>query len=170
MRRSRLAVAIAVAGLLLVPAAPASAAPHGSAKPITEVHPDSTLCDISGLTYTITLVNISQQRPSGTATPGTATETWSNEFGSITVRNANLAILSDTQDGPIVTEHLQARGLQSLVTTSDGVHHHDLMAAGRLDQTAVFNVDTGELISLESTSTGREASGDFCAVATAALT
>ena len=170
MRCSRLATAVAAAALLLLPAAPASAAPHGSARPVTEVYKEAELWGVTGLTYPVTFPNIVQERPSGTATPGTVTETYSNEFGFITIRNANLAISSYTQDGPWVTIHDQVRGLQQLVTTSDSGPHPELTTAGRFEVTVVFNEETGETPVFEITSTGREASGDFCAVAIAALT
>lgn len=166
-------VVLTAASLSLLPAAPASAtAPHGSAKKVTEVATDVGLCGIpSGLTYTVTYVNISQQRPQGTATPGSVTETWSNGSAFVQSRNANLAIVNETQVGDIVTLYLLINGLQSRVTTSDGPQPA-LTSAGHLEQTVVLDVsdpENPELVSFDTTFRGKEASADFCAVVDATL-
>ena len=156
----------AAAALTLLAATPAAAtAPHGSAKPITGGSDDSQLCDVTGLTYTFRLVNISQTRPGGTATPGSVTETWRRGSEFLTIHNANLFIESVTADGDVLTIHDVVRGLRQHVRTSDGVQQ-GLTEAGNLEST--FTVDFSDpdnpVISSDVTVHGKQASADFCAV------
>lgn len=171
----RFVIAAAAASLLLVPAASAAAAsPHGSGKPVSDGPYQASICGLEGVTLTTTSGTIGMERGSGIATPGTGTEVFTTASGSVTIRNANLTIMSESQDGPLVTQHYSTKGLLSLVRTSDGGAHPELTAAGRSEQTVVFNTETETIVSLEVTQLSGKAGSageePFCAAVVAALT
>jgi len=169
------ATALALTCCSLVVAAPADAtAPKGPAKPVVDGPYPSSLCDATDVTFTRTHTDIQQTRTSGTATPGTETLRWSDSNGWVEIRDANMTITSEVDNGTTTTITIVSKGLLGLVHTSEQATVRDLTAAGQLNETVVISDATGDVISDTTTlRRGRQISGDsgdvFCAAADAAL-
>lgn len=182
MRRPLLAAA-ATAGLILTAAAPAMAtAPGGSAKPVPFSYDGADFiaeldlhCDPDDYPVLLDLhadghyVDVDLTEPDGSyKSPAPLVETYSNDHGWITVKNATATGMRRTVHGDVVTLTFYGSGLRNEFSTSDGTMR-SLSSAGHFSVHVYTTLD-GEFLGVDDErETGKRADDTAVCDAAAAV-